>query len=52
MVGISGILLILVLQRWLPKVPAVLIMVVAAIASLKDPVRRKIERYGPAWIQI
>ena len=45
-VGISGILLILVLQRWLPKVPAVLIMVVAAIASLKDPVRRKIERYG------
>ena len=32
-VGISGILLILVLQRWLPKVPAVLIMVVAAIAS-------------------
>jgi MFS superfamily sulfate permease-like transporter len=26
-------MLILVLQRWLPKVPAVLIMVVAAIAS-------------------
>jgi len=32
-VGIAGIVLILVLQRWLPKVPAVLIMVVAAIAS-------------------
>src|SRR6185437_2840873 len=29
-VGIAGIVLILVLQRWLPKVPAVLIMVVAA----------------------
>jgi high affinity sulfate transporter 1 len=32
-VGIAGIALILVLQRWLPKVPAVLIMVVAAIAA-------------------
>jgi high affinity sulfate transporter 1 len=32
-VGIAGIALILVLQRWLPKVPAVLIMVLAAIAS-------------------
>ena len=32
-VGLAGIVLILVLQRWLPKVPAVLIMVVAAIAS-------------------
>ena len=32
-VGIAGIALILVLQRWLPKVPAVLIMVVLAIAS-------------------
>jgi high affinity sulfate transporter 1 len=32
-VGIAGIVLILVLQRWLPKLPAVLIMVVAAIAS-------------------
>src|SRR5271154_3864690 len=30
-VGIAGIALILVLQRWVPKVPAVLIMVVAAI---------------------
>ena len=33
MVGITGIALILVLQRWLPKVPAVLIMVVLAIAA-------------------
>jgi high affinity sulfate transporter 1 len=32
-VGIAGIILILVLQRWLPKIPAVLIMVVLAIAS-------------------
>ena len=33
MVGIAGIALILVLQRWLPKVPAVLVMVVLAIAA-------------------
>jgi high affinity sulfate transporter 1 len=32
-VGIIGIALVLVLQRWLPKVPAVLVMVVLAIAS-------------------
>jgi high affinity sulfate transporter 1 len=32
-VGVTGIVLILVLQRWLPKVPAVLIMVVLAIAA-------------------
>jgi high affinity sulfate transporter 1 len=32
-VGLAGIAVILVLQRWLPKVPAVLIMVVLAIAS-------------------
>jgi high affinity sulfate transporter 1 len=32
-VGIAGIVLVLVLQRWLPKVPAVLIMVVLAIAA-------------------
>ena len=32
-VGIAGIVLILVLQRWLPKVPAVLAMVVLAIAA-------------------
>src|SRR4051812_29839703 len=30
-VGIGGIVVILVLQRWLPKVPAVLVMVVLAI---------------------
>jgi high affinity sulfate transporter 1 len=32
-VGIAGIALILVLQRWLPAVPAVLVMVVLAIIS-------------------
>jgi len=32
-VGIVGVAAILVLQRWLPKVPAVLIMVVLAIAA-------------------
>ena len=32
-VGIAGVVLILVLQRWLPKVPAVLIAVVLAIAA-------------------
>ena len=32
-VGITGTVLILALQRWLPKVPAVLVMVVLAIAS-------------------
>ncbi len=32
-VGIAGIALILVLQRWLPKVPAVLVMVVLAIGA-------------------
>jgi high affinity sulfate transporter 1 len=31
--GIAGIVLIMVLQRWLPKVPAVLVMVVASIAA-------------------
>jgi high affinity sulfate transporter 1 len=31
-VGIAGIVLILLLQRWLPKLPAVLIMVVLSIA--------------------
>ena len=31
-VGLGGIVVILVLQRWLPKVPAVLVMVVLAIA--------------------
>jgi len=32
-VGIAGIIVILVLQHWLPKVPAALVMVVLAIAS-------------------
>ena len=32
-VGITGVALILVLQRWLPKLPAVLITVVLAIAA-------------------
>jgi high affinity sulfate transporter 1 len=32
-VGIAGIALILVLQRWLPKIPAVLVMVVLAVAA-------------------
>ena len=32
-VGIAGIIVILVLQRWLPKLPAVLIMVVLSIAA-------------------
>ncbi|MFF6998292.1 SulP family inorganic anion transporter [Streptomyces sp. NPDC008313] len=32
-VGLGGILLLLVLQRWLPKIPAVLVMVALAIAA-------------------
>jgi high affinity sulfate transporter 1 len=32
-VGVLGLLLILVLQRWLPKVPAILVAVVASIAA-------------------
>ena len=32
-VGIAGIVLILALQRWLPKVPSVLVMVVLAIGA-------------------
>jgi MFS superfamily sulfate permease-like transporter len=32
-VGLGGIVVVLVLQRWLPKVPAVLVMVVLAIAA-------------------
>jgi high affinity sulfate transporter 1 len=32
-VGVVGIVLVLALQRWLPKVPAILVMVVAAIAA-------------------
>ncbi|MFD6433446.1 SulP family inorganic anion transporter [Streptomyces venezuelae] len=33
-VGCGGIVLILALQRWLPRVPAVLVMVVAAIGAV------------------
>ncbi len=32
-VGIAGIAVIIILQRWLPKVPAILVMVVLAIAA-------------------
>jgi high affinity sulfate transporter 1 len=32
-VGIAGIVVILALQRWLPKVPSILVMVVLAIAA-------------------
>jgi high affinity sulfate transporter 1 len=32
-VGIAGIVLVLVLQQWMPKVPAVLVMVVLSIAA-------------------
>ena len=32
-VGVAGIVLILVVQRWLPKVPAVLVMVVLSIGA-------------------
>jgi high affinity sulfate transporter 1 len=32
-VGVAGLIVILVLQHWLPKVPAVLVMVVLAIAA-------------------
>jgi high affinity sulfate transporter 1 len=32
-VGLVGVVLIIVLQRWLPKVPAVLVMVVLSIAA-------------------
>jgi high affinity sulfate transporter 1 len=32
-VGLTGIVVILALQRWLPKIPAVLVMVVLAIAA-------------------
>lgn len=32
-VGVTGIILVLALQHWLPKVPAILVMVLAAIAA-------------------
>ncbi|MFI0405554.1 SulP family inorganic anion transporter [Actinomadura sp. 3N508] len=33
-VGVTGVVLVLVLQRWLPKVPAVLLMVALTIAAV------------------
>ena len=50
-VGIAGIMLILVRQRWLPKVPAVLIMVVAATASTMVFSLAK-SKPKPTWIVI
>jgi high affinity sulfate transporter 1 len=35
MIGVGGVVLIIALQRWLPKVPAVLVMVVLSIAATK-----------------
>jgi high affinity sulfate transporter 1 len=47
-VGLVGVALILVLQRWLPKVPAVLVMVVAAIgvATVLDLGARGVDLVG------
>jgi high affinity sulfate transporter 1 len=47
-VGIGGIVVVLVLQRWLPKVPAVLVMVVLAIiaASVFDLADRDVSLVG------
>jgi high affinity sulfate transporter 1 len=47
-VGIGGIVVILVLQRWWPKVPAVLVMVVLAIAvsALLDLADRGVSLVG------
>jgi high affinity sulfate transporter 1 len=47
-VGIAGIVIVLGLQRWLPKVPAVLVMVVLAIAaaSLFDLAARGVSLVG------
>jgi high affinity sulfate transporter 1 len=47
-VGIGGIVLVLALQRWLPKVPAVLVMVVLAIAvsSIADLGERGVSLIG------
>jgi high affinity sulfate transporter 1 len=46
--GVSGIVLVLVLQRWLPKVPAVLVMVVLAIgaATVLDLASRGVSLVG------
>ncbi|MGY1753475.1 SulP family inorganic anion transporter [Blastococcus sp. SYSU D01042] len=47
-IGCGGIVLVLALQRWLPKVPAVLVMVVLAIAvsSLADLGGRGVDLIG------
>jgi high affinity sulfate transporter 1 len=47
-IGIGGIVLVLVLQRWLPKVPAVLVMVVLAIgiSSVADLGERGVSLVG------
>ncbi|GGI01024.1 transporter [Arthrobacter liuii] len=47
-VGLAGILLILALERWLPKVPAVLVMVVLAIvaATIFDLAARGVSLVG------
>ena len=46
-VGIAGIALILVLQRWLPKVPAVLIMVVLAHVPEQSVTSHELCRTSP-----
>jgi MFS superfamily sulfate permease-like transporter len=49
--GLAAVAVILVLQRWLPKVPAVLIAVVAAIAAttvLTWPTRSPTRRRSPS----
>jgi high affinity sulfate transporter 1 len=47
-VGLGGVAVVLVLQRWMPKVPAVLVMVVLAIAvsSLFDLSERGVSLVG------
>ena len=47
--GLAGLVLILVLQRWLPKVPGILIAVVASIAaaSLLDLASQGVKLVGP-----
>ena len=48
-VGVVGLLLIVVLQRWLPKVPAVLVAVVASILAARvfDVADRGVDLVGP-----
>ncbi|MFZ2529356.1 MAG: sulfate permease [Rhodococcus sp. (in: high G+C Gram-positive bacteria)] len=47
-VGVGGVVLILVMQRWIPKIPAVLVMVVLAIAasSMFDLAERGVSLVG------